>query len=199
MSDPNVYEFETFEDETDPTTSNSERDDYLVRVKRGDIRTMEQRLKDARDTQSRAANLERENAMLKAGVDLNDPKGTLFSKGYDGDLTPDKIREAAVSFGILEASTDPDDTVTEEPPDTPLEPGEESLPDQQRELARGAAQPGETPAPDPYDAAAKIHKEALESGAQEKEAIGAAINSVVNAAHDGDQRVILGQRGPAGE
>jgi hypothetical protein len=85
-----------------------------------------------------------------------------------------------------------------EPVDTPLEPGEAELTGERRRLAQGAP-PDRVQAIDPYQAAQEIHDKVLADGGQEKHALGAAINSLVNAAHRGDERVIIsnqaGRRG----
>jgi hypothetical protein len=55
-------------------------------------------LKARADEASAAA---RELAFVKAGVDPNLPISKYFMKGYDGDLTEDAIREAAIEAQIV--------------------------------------------------------------------------------------------------
>jgi hypothetical protein len=55
-------------------------------------------LKARADEASAAA---RELAFVKAGVDPNLPISKYFMKGYDGDLTADAIREAAIEAQIV--------------------------------------------------------------------------------------------------
>jgi hypothetical protein len=43
----------------------------------------------------------RENAFIKAGIDPNDAKFKYFVKGYDGELTPDAIREAGIEAQLI--------------------------------------------------------------------------------------------------
>ena len=38
---------------------------------------------------------------MKAGVDPNDPKYKYFVKGYDGELTPEAIRQAAEEASLI--------------------------------------------------------------------------------------------------
>jgi hypothetical protein len=52
----------------------------------------------------RADALEREVAFLKAGVNSDDPRAKWFYKGYDGELTADAIKAAAVEAGLVEAA-----------------------------------------------------------------------------------------------
>jgi len=48
-----------------------------------------------------ALQAERELAFVKAGVDPNAPVSKYFMKAYDGELTPDAIRAAALEAQIL--------------------------------------------------------------------------------------------------
>lgn len=45
--------------------------------------------------------MKRELAFAKAGIPLTDAKMNYFVKGYDGDLDPEAIREAATEAGFL--------------------------------------------------------------------------------------------------
>lgn len=47
--------------------------------------------------------LARENALLRAGIPVDDPKLAYFVKGYDGELTADAIRAEAVAAGFMNA------------------------------------------------------------------------------------------------
>jgi ribosomal protein L12E/L44/L45/RPP1/RPP2 len=49
------------------------------------------------------AALARENAFLKAGINTDDPKLAYFYKGYDGEMTPEAIKQAAITAGFLSA------------------------------------------------------------------------------------------------
>jgi len=44
----------------------------------------------------------RKLAFVEAGVDPNLPVAKYFMKGYDGDLTPDAIRQAAIEAQIIQ-------------------------------------------------------------------------------------------------
>lgn len=68
--------------------------------------------------------LKRENAFLKAGINPDDPKAKWLVKGYDGELTPDAIKAAAVEAGVLaaensEAEVPPDERAAHERMATP--------------------------------------------------------------------------------
>lgn len=56
----------------------------------------------------------RELAFMRAGIDPErDPKLAFFVKGYEGDLTPEAIRKAAVEVGFL-APPEPDQQAGEQ-------------------------------------------------------------------------------------
>lgn len=55
----------------------------------------------AKKLEAELTNLRRELAFAKAGIPMNDPKMNYFVKGYEGELDPDAIREAAEEAGFL--------------------------------------------------------------------------------------------------
>lgn len=55
-----------------------------------------------RKVDAQNAALQRENAFLKAGIDPDDQRLRYFVKGYDGDLTPSQIRQAAIEAGFIQ-------------------------------------------------------------------------------------------------
>lgn len=48
--------------------------------------------------------IKRENAFLRAGIDPTDTRLGYFYKGYEGDLDPAKIKQAAVEAGFMQAA-----------------------------------------------------------------------------------------------
>lgn len=60
--------------------------------------------KAARDAEAKAAETARVNAFLRAGIDPEDKKAGYFFRGYDGELTPEAIRAAALEAGFTEAA-----------------------------------------------------------------------------------------------
>lgn len=66
-----------------------------------DIRSLRRAANSAKRLKAELNQLKREVAFAKAGLALNDPKMTYFVKGYEGELEPDAIREAALSAGFL--------------------------------------------------------------------------------------------------
>lgn len=179
----------------DPSTPTQQRDDYLVRVPRKEIRKLEESNKTNRATAKEVDQVKRENAMLKAGIDTDNPQHAYFFKGYDGDLDPEKVKAAAVEAGILSAeSTENEESETvEEHPDTTLEEGEADLENQRQQMSSGSPA-DEPPAPDAYKRAVETHDRIKAEGGQERQALGGAFNSLVNAAHQGDQSVVIPSR-----
>lgn len=68
-----------------------------------DIRELRRKAKDA----DRLPSLERENAFLKAGVNVEDPKFKYFVKAYDGDLTTAAIKAELAEAGLASTSPPP--------------------------------------------------------------------------------------------
>ena len=55
-----------------------------------------------RKVDAQNAALLRENAFLKAGINPDDQRLKYFVKGYDGDLSADQIRQAAIEAGFIQ-------------------------------------------------------------------------------------------------
>jgi ribosomal protein L12E/L44/L45/RPP1/RPP2 len=55
------------------------------------------------------ANAKRELAFIKAGINPDDPKMRYFIKGYEGDLTAEAVREAALEAGFLASQSNESD------------------------------------------------------------------------------------------
>lgn len=75
--------------------------DQKVEISVEDLRNLRAIAKTHQEDSAKLAVLERENAFAKAKLDLDDPKMGYFIKGYEGDLEPEKIREAAVQAGFV--------------------------------------------------------------------------------------------------
>lgn len=86
------------DDETDDRP-----DDRTITLKRDQIRSLEKQAKAASEAVARAEAAERRLAFAEAGIPLSDPKMAYFVKGYDGDISPDAIRQAATDAGFLAA------------------------------------------------------------------------------------------------
>lgn len=91
MSDAN-YEFE------DDVMQDQQQSKDPVRAH---LRKLEAENKALREAAAEAEAARRELNFVKAGVDPNDPKFKYFVKGYEGDLTPEAIREAAEEASLI--------------------------------------------------------------------------------------------------
>lgn len=82
-----------------------EDDDYEQPTESNPVRArMKQLEKEARELRRQVAEFsetQRELAFVKAGIDPASPKAKYFVKGYDGELTPEAIREAAVEVQLI--------------------------------------------------------------------------------------------------
>ena len=102
-----MSEYEDFDSEFDDQTE-TEPTQNPVRAR------MKQLEKEARELRKQVAEFsasQRELAFVKAGIDPASPVAKYFVKGYDGDLTPDAIRQAAEEAQLITPQTvqeDPD-------------------------------------------------------------------------------------------
>lgn len=102
-----MSEYEDFDSEFDDQTE-TEPTQNPVRAR------MKQLEKEARELRKQVAEFsatQRELAFVKAGIDPASPQAKYFVKGYDGDLNPDAIRQAAEEAQLITPQTvqeDPD-------------------------------------------------------------------------------------------
>lgn len=82
-------------DQYDDTTDEDRGDE--------DFKNLRAKARKADALERENATLKREVAFIKAGVPLDDPKMTYFVKGYDGDLEPQAIKQAAIEAGFMAA------------------------------------------------------------------------------------------------
>jgi hypothetical protein len=138
---------------------------------------------EGRRARAEAAALQRENAFLRAGVDLDSPLGKMFGKAYDGELTREAIQEAAKEVGAIRTA----ETAASPPP----EPQHDTTQSQDRmDLASGSTVPDPNLA-NPYQEAERAWDAARADGATREAAAAAPLAVLLEAAHRGDSRVIL--------
>lgn len=68
---------------------------------RSRIKELESEIKTMRQQAAEAEQAKRELAFVKAGIDPADSAAKYFVKGYDGELTVDAIKQAAVEARLL--------------------------------------------------------------------------------------------------
>jgi hypothetical protein len=79
-----------------------------------DFKNLRAKAKKADAYERENSTLKRELAFTKAGVPLDDPKMSYFVKGYDGDLDPQVIRDAAIEAGFMSAPVVQEDPAVEQ-------------------------------------------------------------------------------------
>ena len=68
---------------------------------RARMKELEKETAELRKQVAEAETARRELAFVKAGIDPNSPMSKYFMKGYEGDLDPDAIRQAAVEAQLI--------------------------------------------------------------------------------------------------
>ena len=68
-----------------------------------DFKNLRAKARKASKYEQENLTLKRELAFIKAGVPMEDPKMGYFVKGYEGDLEPSAIRQAAIEAGFMAA------------------------------------------------------------------------------------------------
>lgn len=150
------------------------------------IRNLREAANRGKKASERAAVLERENAFLKAGVDVSTDRGQLLLEAFKGDLTPDAIKEYETKIFGAPTTTPPEPEYKDEAAATAA----------RQALANGGEVPSSQSTPDPYDTGKTIYKDGVAKGQGRDDALVDAFQSVFDAAASGDQRVISGRNKP---
>lgn len=151
------------------------------------IKQMRARIKELEKAEKTSAAIVRENALLKAGVDLNVPVGQLFAKGYDGKLEVADIVAAAEGIpGVIKSAE-----VIETPAETLIPPEEVTATAERQALANGAA-PDAGITEHPKLAAQKVAEQVRADAGTREKAVANAFNSLVRSGMEGDQRALVG-------
>jgi hypothetical protein len=119
-----------------------DQDDGTDLVPRSHIRGLEEKAKRADELAAQVEQLTRESVFTTALTGIDHPGLSYFKSGYDGDLTPEAIRQAALEAGFGREET------TEPPPAQPQ--GTPQVPDLAAHQRMAAAQAGAAPPP-PFD------------------------------------------------
>ena len=75
----------------------------------GDIKSLRRAASGKKKLEQELNDLRRELAFAKAGLPMDDPKLKYFVKGYDGEMTAEAIREAAMDSGFLASQAQGED------------------------------------------------------------------------------------------
>lgn len=147
------------------------------------IQSLRKAADDGVKARTEADQLRRENAMLKAGVDLESPVGKMFARAYDGELDPEMIKTGATEVGALTPA--PVVAVVTEPPVV----HDQTQSQERMDLASQAGKPGTIEPGDPYDAAMQAFENERRSGSTREMSAAAAFQKIVEAHKAGDGRV----------
>lgn len=168
------------EDQSEFVDDGIESDDPNVKNMRDHIKRLEKQLSEAADAEA----VKRENAFLKAGVDLESKPGKLLFKAYDGNLEADDIRAEAAELNALKGEAPPT------PKEETLEPGEEQSTEERQIVATGAEQ-DDPKTVNPRTSAVNEGRKILEDGGTREDAISDAFATIAIAGYkDKDDRVL---------
>jgi hypothetical protein len=149
-----------------------------------DIRSLRKRAEQARELEAEVAQLRRENLFARAGIDTDSKVGKMLFRTWEGNNL-DELRSEAEELGLLGRP----DQGRQAPP---IE--EQSQQNFRRDLSTGDAfAAAEVESVDPIDDAYENFYVDRKRGVPLEEAQLAAIDRVLVAASNGDQRVIFNQ------
>ncbi len=158
----------------DDTQDSQDQDEKpYVRMKREDIRALEEAAAKAKDMDR----MQKELVFAKAGIDTDTKLGKMLLATYDGELTREAIIAEAQDIGLLERQAK-----------NPEVPADERTSTQERQtLNNGATPPGENPT-HPREEAVANAKRVIEEGGKYDQAAGAYLSTLVQRFADGDTR-----------
>lgn len=84
-------------------------DDIETSGDNGDIKSLRRAANSKKKLEQELNELKRELAFAKAGLPMDDPKLKYFVKGYEGEMSAEAIREAALEAGFLASQAQGDD------------------------------------------------------------------------------------------
>jgi hypothetical protein len=97
-----------------------DQDDGTDLVPRSHIRGLEEKARRADELAAQVEALQRDQVFSTALAGIDHPGLTYFKSGYQGDLTPEAIRQAAIEAGFGdEQTTEPPTTQSTAPPQAP--------------------------------------------------------------------------------
>ena len=143
-----------------------------------------------RERANSAKKLERENAMLRAGVDLDSKTGQMFAKAYDGELTTEAITAEAAEVGAMRKAAEPSpEPVT----DTASSDEVADIEQMQAISSNSTTSDGVADRP-PYELAREAYEASRKAGEPQEWAEAAALSQIMAAANAGDERVLVKSR-----
>lgn len=158
---------------------------------KNDIKGLREAADRGREAAKERDAAKRELAFMRAGIDLDEggKMVKLWANAYEGELTKEAIRAAALEDGLLKAEGD-SSAKEEKPPVT----REEQHAEQIRQSLATGNHPGNSEELHPVENALRVGEAARRDGADREEAFSYGLNTLLHAAVEGDERVIT--RGP---
>lgn len=89
-------------DDDDYDEQDDEQDTQDQQRSNSEWAALRQEKKARKQAEAKAAEAQRTLAFYQAGIPTNDPRMDYFIRGYQGEVTPDAIRQAAVEAGFLQ-------------------------------------------------------------------------------------------------
>lgn len=177
-----------------PEDGSAEGDDSGV------IANLRKKAKEADRLAGEHQALLRENVMLKAGVPESNI-GKMFASSFDGELTPEAVKDAwsAIATELAPATPAPTDgTVTEPEPveeAPPMISPEEQESQRVQDLLTGGTPPDATPQQHPGILGAKEYHDMVRQGSTRQDAAAQYFGTLIAAHNAGDERAIAERRG----
>jgi ribosomal protein L12E/L44/L45/RPP1/RPP2 len=91
------------------TDDDFDSDDIETTGDTGDIKSLRRAASSKKKLEQELNELKRELAFARAGISMDDPKLKYFVRGYDGELSAEAIREAALEAGFLASQSQGED------------------------------------------------------------------------------------------
>lgn len=155
----------------------------LVKHLRDQIKERDQMLSE---TQKRAVNAEKANAFQSVGIDPNSGVGRLFYENYDGDTTPDAVRQAAEEYQIP-LDTDPAGSGGGTDAATQQQNEADAAANAAIDRAAAGATPADSETTDPTEVGWNAHGRVMEETGNREAAMAAHFNAKVDAAMKGNK------------
>ena len=76
----------------------------VTQIHPAELRKLRKEAEKAKDLEARLAEAERRETFALAGIPLDDPAARYFIKGYDGEMTPEAIKAAAVQARVIQGA-----------------------------------------------------------------------------------------------
>lgn len=145
--------------------------------------------KEAKAQAAELVKVQRELALVKAGIDTDSALGKMFARSYDGEMSADAVKAAWTEIAPAPATP-----TTDEPAFTTPDPdlsSDATSTAERTALANGGANPDIAPKPDPRVTGEAAFKAAVDAGGTEASALAGFFDTLVGAAIEGDKRVLL--------